>query len=205
MLDQYGRYFTVSTGSDGQTVFSPTMGTNDDRGEGLNARLFLSNFPAREYVIVVSGSPNPTPIGTFTLSLTDVTSDDHPADSSTVRTLELGEPASGDIEAPGDVDWFAVDLTAGTPYNVSVRGIATEDGTVNQARLAGVYDSEDRPFVHSKNNMERVEYGFSDTEWEFLVAASGTYYVAASAPSPYAPNRSDSPVGSYTVTVSPIG
>ncbi len=200
VLDQNGRYFTVGTDSNGDPVLRPPMGANDDGGEGFNSRLFLVNFPAREYEIVVSGSPNPSPVGTFTISLADVSEDDYGADAENAGELSVGEAASGELEVPGDADWFAVELTEGTRYEVSVKGRATGDGTLAQARLAGIYDSNGTLIPGTANNFGS-SFGSSNATLDFTPGADGVYYIAAAGLSPYRPNRSDIPVGSYTVGI----
>ena len=181
VLDQYGRFFEMVATSDGESVLRAPMGANDDGGEGFNARLFLVNFPAREYVLAVSGAPNPSPVGTFTISLTDVSEDDYSADPSGAGALEIGEPGSGEIEAPGDVDWFALDLTAGTDYEIRVRGLASGDISPGQPTVAAVLDALGVPQWDSQ-----VE-GQSNVV-EFSPQADATYYVAVTSVAPYYPN-----------------
>ena len=199
-LDQYGRFYTVVTDSEGEPVLRPLMGANDDGGEGFNARLYLVNFPAREYVIVVSGSPNPSPTGTFTLSLTDVSTDDYSADSTNAGTLVVDGSVSGELEAPGDVDWFAIELTADTRYEVAVRGSATGDGTLPQALLAGIYDSEG-VLAEGTASDDEYSHGPRNSTLDFTPESDGTYYIAVASQSPYKPNRSSIPAGTYAVSV----
>ena len=200
-LDQYGRMYTVHTSANGETVLPTPMGANDDGGEGFNARLFLVNFPAREYLIAVSGAPNPSPVGTFTISLTDVSEDDFSADATNAGALVVGGSVSGNLEAPGDVDWFAVSLTANAEYVVEVRGALTRDGTLGQPRVAGIHDSAGTMIDGTSNNVG-AHGSYRNTTREFTPSADGIHYIAAGSFTPYLPNKSDLPVGTYTISVS---
>ena len=200
-LDQYGRFHTAFENANGETVFRPPMGANDDGGEGFNARLYLVNFPANEYVITVSGAPNLSATGTFAISLTDVSQEDYSADSPNAGALGVGGNASGELETPGDVDWFAVELTSDTAYAAEVRGAATEDGSLGQPRLAGIYDGAGTLIDGTAN--DGAAYASADnTSLEFVPETDGTYYVAAASFSPYMPDSSRMPAGTYTVGVS---
>ena len=200
-LDQYGRMYVVRDGAGGESVLRAVMGANDDGGEGFNARLYLVNFPGTEYRIAVSGSPNPSPVGTFTVSLTDVSEDDYSADASNAGELTVGGYSEGDLEAPADVDWFAAELTADTSYQIEIRGKATSDGSLGQPRLAGIYDSEGNA-VSGTGNTGSAYSSDRNTSVEFTPDSNGVHYVAATSFSPYMPNRSRIPAGTYRVSVS---
>ncbi|MGC4119685.1 MAG: hypothetical protein QM765_34960 [Myxococcales bacterium] len=60
------------------------------------------------------------PIGTFTLTVTQVGTDDHGNTATLATPLALGTAASGVLEYRGDQDWFAVSLTAQHVYRVDV-------------------------------------------------------------------------------------
>ena len=200
-LDQYGRMYTVHTLANGETVLRAPMGANDDGGEGFNARLFLVNFPAREYLIAVSGASNPSPIGTFTISLTDVSEDNYSANATNAGELAVNGSASGALEAPADVDWFAVELTAGTEYSIELKGAVTGDGTLGQPQLAGVYDGESS-LIEGTSHNGPARSGNQNTSAEFTPQIDGIHYIAATSLSPCLPNRSRLPAGTYTISVS---
>ena len=199
-LDQYGRMFTVQTDSEGQTVLRPPMGANDDGGEGFNARLYLVNFPATEYLVAVSGAPNPSGTGTFTISLTGVPEDDYSADTSSAGALIVGDSASGGLETPGDADWFAVELTAGVTYVIEVRGEDSGNGALEQPRLAGIFDGGGQP-LHDASIVGQAVSNDRETSLEFTPGSDGTHYIGVAGPILYMPNRSSLPVGSYSVSV----
>ncbi|MDE2779234.1 MAG: hypothetical protein OXI91_06110 [Chloroflexota bacterium] len=197
VLDQLGRFFTISTGSNGETVHSPPMGANDDGGEGFNAQLFMVNFPAIEYLIAVSGAPNPTATGTFAISLTDVTEDDYSAGVNDAGMLFLDEPSCGALEAPGDEDWFAVTLDASVTYVVEARGCEGPD-SLRHPHLAGIYDQEGALVDGTLAPAD----GSPRSQLSFTPAGSGVFYFAVVGTSPYMPNLSVLPVGKYGVRLS---
>ena len=49
-------------------------------------------------------------------------SDDYTQDRSTTGALRVGDSATGEIEAGGDVDWFKVKLQAGKTYRIDLEG-----------------------------------------------------------------------------------
>ena len=169
------------------------MGANDDGGEGFNSRLFLVNFPAREYVIMASGSPNPTPVGTFTISLTDVSEDDCPADATMLGEVVVGGSAPGFLEAPGDVDWFSVQLTAQTDYEIEVRGAANGAATPGQPTVVEIYNSMGLPHVTAENYVP-------NNAVEFSPPTDGIFYVAVTS-APFSPYRSTLPAGASDLSV----
>ena len=200
-VDENGRMFSELTGDDeDDTILRPVMGWNDDAGEGFNARLFLVNFPGGDYRVVVSGAPNPNDTGTYTFSLMEIISDDFTASSDAPGTLSVGESAVGRIEAPADVDWFAVDLEAEVNYVVEIKGRLTGGGTLPNPRFAGIY-SADGTLIEDAANNERAPGDCSDRRLEFKPTSAGIHHIAVSGSSPYVPNRSALPVGTYTVSV----
>ena len=104
--------------------------------------------------------------------------DDLPADRTTNGLVLVDEGAvTGDIEAPGDVDWFAVQLVAGRTYRIDVRGQPTGDGTLVDAHLHGVYDG-DGGLIGGTTDFDG---GTShNSRLVFTAPGEGTYYIAAS-------------------------
>lgn len=199
-VDENGRMFYPFTRSDGITVLRPVTGGNDDAGEGLNARLFLVNFPGGEYQVVVSGAPNPHDTGTYTFSLMEIMSDDYSASPDTAGELMVGGSAVGDIESPGDADWFSVDLTEGVEYTVQIQGGLSGAGTLAAPRFAGIYDSQGTLLDDTSNDHQNPGI-FSDSRMTFTPASTATYYIGVSGHNIYEPHRSTPPVGTFTVSV----
>ena len=193
-LDQYGRMYIEYTNDNGEIVLRPPMGANDDGGEGFNARLFLVNFPASEYLIAVSGAPNPTATGTFVISLTEVSEDDYSADASNAGTVSTDAPAPGNLEVPGDEEWFAVELQVGVRYVIEVQGRGGPE-YLQTPGLVGIYD-ESGALV---DGTQAADDGPQRSLLYFTPASDGIFYIAVAGPSPYMPNRSVIPVGPYEV------
>ncbi|MCZ8142095.1 MAG: M10 family metallopeptidase C-terminal domain-containing protein [Acetobacteraceae bacterium] len=51
---------------------------------------------------------------------------DIPGDSTTDVSLTVGTPVTGVLEVNGDHDWYAVDLVAGTRYQITLNGVALD-------------------------------------------------------------------------------
>ena len=98
-------------------------GTSDwSSGVGLNCRVFFTPDEGATYY--VSAGSHSYQIGTYTLTVTDVTDypDDYAADPTTTGTVVVGGSATGDVEYRGDADWFAVTLEAGKAYYFDLKG-----------------------------------------------------------------------------------
>ena len=199
-VDENGRMFFSSTDRGGATVLRPVTGGNDDGGEGFNARLFLVNFPGGEYQVVVSGAPNPNDTGTYTFSLTEILSDDFSANPDESGELTVGGSAIGNIESPGDIDWFMVDLEANVDYTVQIQGQRSGLGTMPDPRFRGIYDSEGSPLDGASND-HLAPRALSDSLMTFTPANTGAYYIGVSGYHIYLPHLSSPPVGTYTVSV----
>ena len=101
---------------------------NDDGGQGHNARMYLrthpSNLlgtpqgdPAGAYFIEAGSLPvHRQAAGSYRMTLTEITDDD-----ASVRSMTVGEVATGEVNWPGDQDIFEVNLAADTRYVVEVR------------------------------------------------------------------------------------
>ena len=103
---------------------------------------------------------------------------DLPNGRTTSGLVRVDEGAvTGDIEAPGDVDWFAVQLVAGRTYRIDVRGQPTGDGTLVDPHLHGVYDG-DGGLIGGTTDFDS---GTShNSRLLFTASVEGTYYIAAS-------------------------
>ncbi|MBL6456713.1 hypothetical protein JMJ55_15360, partial [Belnapia sp. T6] len=111
--------------------------------------------------------------GAYTLSASTVP-DDYVGTPATTGTLAVGGTASGSWGGSGDSDWFAVTLTAGQSYAVSLSGTAASGGHLAIYSSAG----------------EQVAFGSSTLAGSPLT--SGTYYIAA---------ESDTGLGAYSLSL----
>ena len=119
--------------------------------------------------------------------------DDHPAGTNTNATVEVGSTATGEIERPGDRDWFAVTLQSDKSYRIDLEGRHTSNGTLWDPYLYGIHDSNGNPISGTTNDDGGAG---NNSRLYFSPEANGTYYIAAGA---YR-NRT----GTYRVSVSEI-
>ena len=118
---------------------------------------------------------------------------DLPTDVTTTGRVVVGGSATGRIGSNGDRDWFTVDLEAGKPYRFDLKGSLTDDGTLHDPYLRGIYD-EDGELIAGTTNDDggRVH----NSRVYFTPDEDATYYVSAGA------GRSD--VGTYRLKVTDL-
>ncbi|MYB76787.1 MAG: hypothetical protein F4X83_06780 [Chloroflexi bacterium] len=169
--------------------------TDNNGGEGLNARVFFT--PTESGVHYVSAGGNAA-IGTYKLAVT--VTDDFAAGTITSGTVVVGDsangktPTIGKIETAGDQDWFAVELVAGTIYQFDLKGSPTASGTLSDPRLRGIYDA-DGNFIDGTTD-DNGGKG-NNSQVIFMAPHSGVYYVSASS--------SGSSTGTYRLSVRDTG
>lgn len=159
---------------------------DDDGGEGFNSRLAFTAPEAGTYYVGAGAFGSAT--GSYRLSATaqgeapavaaaqapaTSVADDHPASTATGGRLALGGSVTGDLEAGGDEDWFAIDLSQGQSVVFDLEGDATGQGTLNDPYLT-IYDP-------SGNEIDRDDDGGDglNSRLEFTAPSDGTYYVEA--------------------------
>ena len=114
--------------------------TNDDGGSGRNSRLTFTASKAGDYYISAGADRNKE--GTYKLSVTEVVStvtDDFADAIWTTGTVTVGGSATGEIQFSGDQDWFKVDLEADKTYQILLEGAPTDNGTLPDPVLVGLY------------------------------------------------------------------
>ncbi|TFW17824.1 DUF4214 domain-containing protein [Massilia arenosa] len=117
-------------------------------------------------------------------------SDDFTASTQRAGRLAVGATTSGQLEAPGDADWFAVQLEAGKTYAFGLQGEVGGGGSLplvpgaTALRLYGPgMDPLDSSFTPSHNLPTLA----------FTPRTSGTYYLAVT-------SAASGPTGTYTVS-----
>ena len=116
-------------------------------------------------------------VGTYRLSvihLTDV-SVDLPAGPETTGRVMVDGSVLGEIEPPGDRDWFAVELEAGKTYQFDLKGRWKEAGTLLDPYLHGIYDA-DGSLIEGTTD-DDLGWG-PDSHVTFTPTDDGTYYVS---------------------------
>ena len=90
--------------------------------------------------------------------------DDFTSDITTNGRLTVGSMATGWVDAPGDMDWFAVALEKGKAYRFEL------EGAMRHPRVTGVYGARG-DLIHAG------EAG----ELRFTASANATYHVEVGA------------------------
>ena len=162
-------------------------GSDDDSGEGYNSYLEFSAPGTATYYIAAGAHAAHT--GSYRLSVQEV-ADDYPATTATGAVVQVGGSATGEIEAPGDTDWFAVQLSAGREYLIDLEGWRTDGGTLDDPFLLGIHDV-DGTLIDGATDDDGGE-GLN-SRISFEAPETGTYYIAAGAYEDY--------TGSYTLAV----
>ena len=65
------------------------------------------------------------------------TGDDYTAGPANTGRVEVGGFATGEVETFSDVDWFAVELLAGTHYRIDLKGSSSDNGTWDVPEIFG--------------------------------------------------------------------
>jgi serralysin len=192
------RFDGRGSASGGGTLADPVMSllnssgaaiiSDNNSGPGEDARIFYT-APASGAYYIAMRSASLTATGTYTVNAT-ASPDDYTATTATTGAVTPGSTATGVVETAGDRDWFRTTLTAGTAYDIEVRGTAAGSGvrwtqSSLMMRDAGgaVVTSDTRSGVGAAARLF------------FTPASSGTYYIDALA---YGTG-----VGSYSVSVTP--
>ena len=111
--------------------------------------------------------------------------DDYSAGTDTTGRVAVRGSVLGDIELPGDRDWFAVTLEAGRAYRIDLEGYS-ESWTSGQGRLfdpylAGVHDGEGNllPGTSDDDTGGGLYPTWRSSRVVFVPENDGTYYIAA--------------------------
>ncbi|MGX9353385.1 pre-peptidase C-terminal domain-containing protein (plasmid) [Shimia sp. W99] len=142
-------------------------------GTGNSAMTTYTAMAAGTYYIGVAGE-TAADGGNYRVS---VLTDDYSADTSTTGVLVAdGAAVAGELEKQADHDWFALSVTAGTTYHVSMAGGQWNSGRLYYTELtlrdgagAGVL-----PGYYDGGG-----YGTGPADLWFTATADGTYFVDA--------------------------
>ena len=115
---------------------------------------------------------------------------DLPADTTTTGVVAVGGSVLGDLEVQHDVDWYRVELAAGTSYRIDMRGSWTGEwrevdgkvvyvsvGTLHDPMLLGVHYASGVLVPGSDSEVDGI--GLNSRIESFTPAADGVYYIAA--------------------------
>ena len=198
--------------TDAGTLFEPYLyGVHDQHGNliadtwnahdgvGRNSRKIFSDAEDANYYVAVGAYGDWE--GTYKLSVTDVTDtytgEDFAADTGTTGEVAVGASVTGEFEASGDRDWFAVDLEAGRSYRIDLHGSTTGGGTAWYPHLHGIHDADGNLIEGTDGNLRsEIFYGRLNKVLYFTAKADATYYVETG-------NYGHS-LGTYTLSVTDV-
>ncbi|HEY0845728.1 MAG TPA: pre-peptidase C-terminal domain-containing protein [Noviherbaspirillum sp.] len=168
------------------TLISNTY--DDDTGTGLEAQVDFTPGTTGYYYVIAS-NVREIGTGTYTLALTDMTSDDFDASTSTTGNVSVGGARTGSIESNGDQDWIAAYLTAGHTYRFNLRGNDGSGGTLADPVIDSIRNASGttQPSTYDDDSGT----GF-DAQVDFTPTATGYYYLVA---------RSAGSIGTGTYTL----
>ena len=154
---------------------------DDNGGTGDNSELVFVAERSGTYYIEAGAYESPIGFGwytgTYQVSVAEVP-DDFSDDTDTTGTVAVGGSVRGRVGKPDDVDWFAVELEAGTRYRIELEGSPTGRGTLTDPYLRGIYDADGNAISGTTNDDGGRG---ANSEVVFDAPESGTYYISAGA------------------------
>ncbi|MBK1641820.1 hypothetical protein CKO12_08050 [Chromatium okenii] len=158
----------------------------DGGGYGQNAQLTFIPTKTGDYYISADGDANS--IGTYKLSVTSGATD-YVDTTATKGTVAVNESISSTIETGGDKDWFRVSLNADTVYTIDLEGSDTDQGTLSDPYLNGIYNSKGTSVVYG---IDGGGLG-KNAQVTFTPTKTGDYYISA--------DGSGKSIGTYKLSV----
>ena len=152
-------------------------GTYTPEGRDDEVRAVFAPEQGGTYYVAVGAGETFFGTGEYRLSATEFI----PEVSDGLDTQGLvgvGFSVEGDKEVALDRDWFRVTLEAGTTYQIDLEGSPTNQGTLPDPYLHGVYDAEGDLIWNTSDADSGVSVNSRVT---FTPDTDGTYYVAAGA------------------------
>jgi len=150
---------------------------NDDYAGALNAR---STFTVVDGTYFLAAGAYGDATGSYVMTLRSVATgaDDYADSIETTGTVAIGGHATGTVETSNDEDWFRVSLTAGTAYDIALRGQPTSHGSLSDPEIVGIQDASGRMIPGTSND----DFGGStNSHVTFTPTTTGTYFIAAGA------------------------
>ena len=84
----------------------------------------------------------------------------------------------GEIEVAGDTDWHSVFLEVGRTYQIDLKGIDGDGGTLYDPLISGVYNASGTLIPGLANDDFGVSY---DSQLVFVADETSTYFIEAAA------------------------
>lgn len=137
---------------------------------GRDAQLVFTPTSAGIYYIATEGYDDSS--GTFRLL---VSKDNVGASNGTSASIAVDSAVVGVIEDANDADWYAVSLTSGVAYYISMEGLGSRNGDLSDPLINGIRNVggtvQTGTTVDNTNGL--------DAKVKFTPGSTGTYYIAA--------------------------
>lgn len=100
-----------------------------------------------------------------------------PANTSTPAVFDFRNESvfRGTIDTSGDQDWIVANLTAGTRYQIELRGSSTREGTLGDPYLRGIYNSSGTSLGYADDDSGTGNNSLTS----FTATYTGIYYISA--------------------------
>lgn len=105
--------------------------------------------------------------------------DDYPASTATTGRVAIGGSTTGNIERPGDADWFKVTLTSGKTYRFHLEGSDTGQGTL-QYPVLRLLDGAGHELSSDAGSVDGPGPGWTSV-LSYTAPSTGTYHVSCEA------------------------
>jgi Ca2+-binding RTX toxin-like protein len=173
-----------------------------DDNSGINANALVDDLIVDAdgiYQIEVAGAGDIN-TGDYTLSVQSggFVDDFLPGISGGFGSVSINGRTTGEIETIGDIDGFSVSLQADTTYEISILGIESNNGTLSDPDLVGIFASIDftADAVSSVQTLN-TQFAGVDSVSYFTPQSAGAYFIGV--------QDAFGGTGSYTVAVDDIG
>ncbi len=120
-------------------------------------------------------------------SVVHASGNDIPGDLSTDATIAIGGSVIGELEAPGDTDWYRIELTEGETISISLEGSGSSPVSDTFLRI---YDSNGELLASNDDGGVGV-----NSLMRFTAGSTGSYYIEAD-------SYDGTDIGEYTLSVS---
>lgn len=129
-----------------------------------------------------------------TNTITSAFTDDYASDTTSRGVINVNDLVSGYIEQSYDTDWYRISLDADRLYQIDMEGSPTNQGTLRDTYLRGVFDQHG----NSISGMYNDDSGIGlNSRLVFSPEQSGDFFISSGAYSSH--------TGTYTLSVADIG
>lgn len=168
-----------------------SLAFNDDGGNSLESRLTYTPSATGTYFVEVKAYSTQT--GSYVVrTSTSGAVTEIPGDSSTTATVSAGQTLTGTLDFSRDTDWYSISLTAGTTYQIDLKGAPSGSGTIADPLV--------RIFNSSGTQVDSNDDGGTGLEslLQYTASSTGTYYIEAG-------SFRTTDLGTYSLSVAATG